>query len=76
MATEAELLISKLMGKNKIKSRSAGIYSAMASWFACFGSAGKAAGDSGGPRKAGYHPAAGMVAAAKHFSSAHSVRFG
>jgi hypothetical protein len=47
-------------------------------WFACFGSA-KAVDDSGRPAGAGSHdpePAAGMVAAAKHFSSAHCVKFG
>ena len=61
----------KLMGKKKIKSTS-GIWSAVASWFFCFCSANKAA-DSGSP---GYDPAAEMVAAAKHFSSAHNVKFG
>ena len=61
----------KLTGKKKIKSTS-GIWSAVASWFVCFGSANKAA-DSGSP---GYDPAAEMVAAAKHFSSAHNVKFG
>ncbi|PUZ56491.1 hypothetical protein GQ55_5G312200 [Panicum hallii var. hallii] len=62
------------MGKKNIKS-SSGIWSAVASWFACFGSANKAA-DSGRPGSARYDPAAGMVAAAKHFSSAHNVKFG
>ena len=64
----------KLMGKKKVQS-SSGIWSAVASWFVCFGSANKAA-DSGRPGSAGYDPAAGMVAAAKHFSSAHNVKFG
>ena len=61
------------MGK-KTKSCS-GFCSAMASWLACFGSA-KAADDNGRTGSAGYDPAAGMVAAAKLFSSAHNVKFG
>ena len=65
------------MGRNKIKS-GYGVWAAVASWFSCFGSA-KAADDSGRPGSAGSYdpaPAAGMVAAAKHFSNAHRVKFG
>ena len=65
------------MGRNKIKS-GYGVWGAVASWFACFGSA-KAVDDSGRPGSAGSYdpaPAAGMVAAAKHFSNAHRVKFG
>jgi hypothetical protein len=40
--------------------------------FACFGSP-KAKGTRS---RAGYDPAGGMVAAAKHFSSAHKINFG
>lgn len=66
----SSITTSSLMGDGR-KSGS-GFRSVMVSWFACFRSP-KAAntGDRGT-----YDPAGGMVAAAKHFSSAHKINFG
>jgi hypothetical protein len=61
------------MGSKKAGS---GFWSAVSFWFACFGSAKASSDDSGRRCAAHYNPADGMVAAAKHFSSAHSVKFG
>jgi hypothetical protein len=58
------------MGSHK-KSGS-GFWSAVVSWFSCFGS--PKATSTGG--HAGYDPAGGMAGAAKHFSSAHKINFG
>jgi hypothetical protein len=61
------------MGRNKIKP-GYGVWAAVASWISCFGSP-KAAHDSGHTVSAEYDPAAGMVAAAKHFYTAHNIKF-
>ncbi|KAJ1288244.1 hypothetical protein BS78_02G099300 [Paspalum vaginatum] len=60
------------MGSKKIKSGT-GFWSAMVSWFTSFGSVTA----SGSSNKRDRHGApSGMIVAAKHFSTAHSVKFG
>ncbi|KAF7073865.1 hypothetical protein CFC21_078790 [Triticum aestivum] len=61
------------------KKSSPGFWSVVASWFACFRRPPKVKAASTGGRTTTYEeydPAGGMVAAARHFSSAHKINFG
>ncbi|EMS60496.1 hypothetical protein CFC21_066972 [Triticum aestivum] len=60
------------------KKSSPGFWSVVGSWFACFRRPAKAKAASAGGRTTTYEygPADGMVAAARHFSSAHKINFG